>query len=35
MPFVIDASVTASLLLPDETDTRAEQAYALLDTDWR
>ena len=33
MPFVIDASVTASRLLPDETDARAEQAYALLDTD--
>jgi predicted nucleic acid-binding protein len=33
MPFVIDASVTASWLLPDETDARAEQAYALLDTD--
>lgn len=33
MPFVIDASVTASWLLPDETDARADQAYALLDTD--
>jgi predicted nucleic acid-binding protein len=33
MPFVVDASVTASWLLPDETDARAEQAYALLDTD--
>jgi hypothetical protein len=33
MPFVIDASVAASWLLPDETDARAEQAYALLDTD--
>jgi predicted nucleic acid-binding protein len=33
MPFVIDASVTASWLLPDETDARAERAYALLDTD--
>lgn len=34
MPFVIDASVTASWLLPDETDARAERAYALLDTDF-
>jgi predicted nucleic acid-binding protein len=33
MPFVIDASVTASRLLPDEADTRAEQAYTLLDTE--
>jgi len=34
MPFVVDASVTASWLLPDEIDARAEHAYALLDTDW-
>lgn len=33
MPFVIDASVAASWLLPDELDARAEQAYALLDSD--
>jgi hypothetical protein len=31
MPFDVDASVTASWLLPDESDARAEQAYALLD----
>lgn len=29
--FVIDASVAASWLLPDEADARAEAAYALLD----
>jgi predicted nucleic acid-binding protein len=33
MPFVVDASVTASWLLPDESDPRAEQAYERLDSD--
>ncbi len=32
MPFVVDASMIASRLLPDESDARAEQAYTLLDT---
>ena len=31
MPFVIDASITASWLLPDESDPRAAAAYDLLD----
>lgn len=33
MPFVIDASVSASWLLPDESDARAVAAYDRLDTD--
>lgn len=33
MPFVVDASVTASWLLPDETDPRADAAYERLDDD--
>ncbi|MDR4308511.1 type II toxin-antitoxin system VapC family toxin [Chelatococcus sambhunathii] len=31
MPFVTDASITASWLLPDESDPRAVAAYDLLD----
>ena len=33
MPFVVDASVAASWLMPDEHDPRAVMAYDLLDTD--
>ena len=30
MPFVLDASVAATWLMPDEADSRAETAFALL-----
>jgi len=33
MPFVVDASIAPSWLLPDEYDPRAGKAYDLLDTD--
>lgn len=33
MPFVVDASVSATWLLPDETHPVAAQAYAMLDDD--
>ena len=33
MPFVVDASVAASWLLPDEGDVRAEAAYAMFPDD--
>ena len=33
MPFVVDASVAASWLLPDESDLRADKAFSLLAMD--